>query len=318
MAKAIDPARYRAHGLLRRLARMAGMDVPQFLAAAGLPRGLAAHPRPTLTAAQVTAAWEAAEGLLGDGLTPETLRLDLRTRFNPAVFALASAPDVGAGLHRWARLAPLARPGGGGLETRATLRFSGRPLLGAVELVQVLDALRMASARRLVPEAISLPPGLPQRAEILAHAGLRAAEDGAPALHFATADLAHPLVAPLQETWEDLDLGQPLYEPGTARDLRFALPGLLAAGRPSAEAAAARLRLSKRTLQRRLLEVGAPFQEVLARERQRLAALYLAHPGLRIEEVSLLLGFHGPGSFYRAHLGWTGKTPRNLRDAMSK
>ncbi|MEL7301485.1 MAG: helix-turn-helix transcriptional regulator [Pseudomonadota bacterium] len=318
MAKASHPARYRAHGLLRRLARMTGLELPQFLAAAGLPPSLAAHPRPSLTAAQVVAAWETAEALLHGGLSPDTLRLDLRTRFSPAAFALAAAPDVGAGLRRWAELARFAQPAAATLEGTATLRFSGAPVLQAVALVQLLDALRMATARCLTPHHLALPAALPRRDEICAHAGVEASTEGEVRLSFAEADLGHAHVAPVQESWEDLDLSPPVYAAGIAQEVGLALPGLLAAGRPGAEAAAARLGLSKRTLQRRLMEAGQPYQAVLSATRQRLAQLYLAQPGLRMEEVALLLGFTDPNSFYRAYQGWTGTTPRAFRAAFAK
>ena len=76
---------------------------------------------------------------------------------------------------------------------------------------------------------------------------------------------------------------------------------------------ARKLAISKRTLQRRLREDGATFQEVLADVREALARHYLQRTTLSGAEISYLLGFEDPNSFSRAFHAWTGKTPEQLR-----
>lgn len=73
--------------------------------------------------------------------------------------------------------------------------------------------------------------------------------------------------------------------------------------------------MSKRTLQRRLREEDTTFLEVLSSTRLQLANHYLANTPLSFVEISFLLGFGDPNSFYRAFHEWTGKTPQRVRRA---
>ena len=49
--------------------------------------------------------------------------------------------------------------------------------------------------------------------------------------------------------------------------------------------------------------------------REALARYYLASSSLSAAEISFLLGYDDPNSFYRAFHGWTGKTPDGVRSA---
>ncbi|WP_441293095.1 SDR family NAD(P)-dependent oxidoreductase [Sorangium sp. KYC3313] len=93
-------------------------------------------------------------------------------------------------------------------------------------------------------------------------------------------------------------------------------PPLLAAlleGLPSGlvmmETIARRLGLSKRTLQRRIDDEGTSFQQILKETREALARHYLEETSLPVAEISFLLGFSEPNSFYRGFRAWTGTTP---------
>lgn len=76
---------------------------------------------------------------------------------------------------------------------------------------------------------------------------------------------------------------------------------------------AQRLALSKRTLQRRQNSEGSAYQLLLQETREALARPSLQRTTLAVSEISLLLGFEGPNSFYRAFNDWTGQTPETLR-----
>lgn len=85
-------------------------------------------------------------------------------------------------------------------------------------------------------------------------------------------------------------------------------------GRPTVEKVARRLRLSPRTLQRRLEEEKTSYQEQLAEVRQRTARRLLANTDLDTVEVAFLLGFEEPNSFARAFRSWEGMTPIRWRE----
>lgn len=81
------------------------------------------------------------------------------------------------------------------------------------------------------------------------------------------------------------------------------------------EAVAHDLTMSARTLQRRLRAEGTTFQSVLESTRESLARHYLAESELSAGEISFLLGYADPRSFYRAVQAWTGLTPQLVRAA---
>jgi AraC-like DNA-binding protein len=97
--------------------------------------------------------------------------------------------------------------------------------------------------------------------------------------------------------------------------VRAALLELLPSGRTSLGDAAQRLAMSARTLQRRLGEDGTSFQAVLDETRRELALHYLQRTAISSGEISFLLGFSDPSSFFRAFHGWTGLTPERARGA---
>ena len=103
----------------------------------------------------------------------------------------------------------------------------------------------------------------------------------------------------------------------TADRAKAALLELLPSGSSSVAAVSQKLGTSTRTLQRRLKQEGRSFQNVLNETRESLARHYLRSSRLSIAEISFLLGFGDPNSFFRAFHSWTGTTPEQARIAMS-
>jgi len=78
------------------------------------------------------------------------------------------------------------------------------------------------------------------------------------------------------------------------------------------------MNLGSKTLQRRLKEENYSFQKLLDDTRLKLAKYLLAEPTLKLNEISLELGFAEPRSFYRWFNKLTGQTPGEYRKALDK
>lgn len=94
-----------------------------------------------------------------------------------------------------------------------------------------------------------------------------------------------------------------------------ALLELLPSGRTQIDDIASELAISRRSLQRRLSEEGTSWLDILNSERMRLSLHYLKNTNLNAAEVSFLLGFEDPNSFFRAFRRWTDATPEAWREA---
>jgi AraC-like DNA-binding protein len=111
----------------------------------------------------------------------------------------------------------------------------------------------------------------------------------------------------------EAELKQQLAEKNFREQVKGTLKRLLAGERPAIEHVARELRLSKRTLQRRLTEDGITFQELIEEARRELARHYLLHSSLELNETAYLLGYEDANSFFRAFHEWEGTSPGQWR-----
>ncbi len=94
---------------------------------------------------------------------------------------------------------------------------------------------------------------------------------------------------------------------------RAALVEGLRSGRTDVAAVAEGLRMSARTLQRRLSAEGTSYAELLDALRRELALRYVGDHTLSLSEVAFLVGFADQTTFHRAFVRWTGRTPGAFR-----
>jgi len=83
--------------------------------------------------------------------------------------------------------------------------------------------------------------------------------------------------------------------------------------RPSVDLVARELRVSVRTLQRRLEDEGTSYQRLLDEVRQRTARHLLSATELDPGEIAFVLGFEELNSFTRAFQSWEGTSPGRWR-----
>ena len=308
--------------------RLLNVASERMLAEAGLSSDLEAHQTVGVTAAEFHRAWNALVALASPD-APVVLGSALaRGTFIPAMFALSCAPNLAEGLTRLAPYKSLIGPSAWRVEEdaeRVCVVFEdldpNAPMPASMALMQavlVLESLRTCTGVHVVPKRINIS----DTAAASAYFG-RAPEPGPqPMLVLDREDAYRAFISENEDLWrlfqhdlddrlERLDRRRPLLD-----RVRTSLRKLLASGRGSLHDASEELGMSTRALQVALQREGSNFQTLLAEVRHELALRYLHSSTLENAEVSFLLGYQDPNSFYRAFRTWTGMTPSEARERM--
>jgi AraC-like DNA-binding protein len=98
-----------------------------------------------------------------------------------------------------------------------------------------------------------------------------------------------------------------------AAQLKRKLAELMAYGEANADAACRSLKLSRRTLQRRLKAERTSFQKILQEVRAELAVNYLRDARLKSLEIAMLLGYSNISTFTTAFKSWYNVPPAEYR-----
>lgn len=309
----------------------AGISVANVLRRAGLPRDLFTSGPNTLTTERYHGLWSAIEEEVQDPNLPLMVgRVISLEAFDAPLFAATCSPNLNVAARRIAQHKKLIGPMRVSVtetETETELELvwppdaGPPPLLSMTDLVFWVAFARLATRHPVRPLAVTTPhPPLDEDA-YAEYFGVSVQEGPRYAVSFSAMDAARPFLTANESMWEffEPELRRRLseLEAGTsvAERVRAALLELLPAGDGSMEAAAGELAMSTRTLQRRLKAEGTSFQAVLNDTREALARHYLANSQMSAGEISFLLGYEDPRSFYRAFHAWTGQTPQLARAA---
>jgi AraC-like DNA-binding protein len=316
--------------MLDRLAAL-GMEVGRVLERAGLSSALFRPPRGHLTTGEFFALWRAIEQASGE---PDLgLRLGaeaLPHKYDVAAMAALHSATLREALERMGKYKRLVCPEEVLVEItkgEARVRFhwtlaDGDPprLLVDGTFASVLAVARRGTQKHIAPVRVELARRREHARMFERHFGcdirfdapvdLLVLSEGALAEPFVThnADLLALLLPGLDAELAEHDRGRSL-----ADDVRLALRRRMCGGRPSIDRIARDLRLSARTLQRRLGKAGTTYQQLLDEVRHHSARLLLARTDLDASEVAFLLGFEELNSFTRAFHGWEGTTPTRYR-----
>ena len=325
---------YRISQLITQACKTLGIGPVRVLARAGLPADFLAHEGRGLDAAT----WFAVLGaLVFEAGSPDRAmelgRALAAGPLHPALIAFSASPDIRTGLHRLALFKPLIAPVSLGIGehdsvlsitlTAADAAIGLPPAAAIMEISYFLELFRIFASEPITPLSITLPAQTQVTDAFRRFAGceivlgdqtglaLRAADASTTIISADTA-VYHAIEQELMARLKSLSEAS-----GMADRVRREIRAVLPSGRVSAEAVARRLRVSTRSLQRKLKDEGASFQAILDETRAALALVYLRDRKLSTEETSFLLAYRDPNSFYRAFSDWTGMTPAEARAAPS-
>lgn len=307
-----------------------GINPVEVLKRAELPFDLFHRKGASLTVAEYFRLWNALEAASDDPAFPLRIGSNIPVEaFNPPLFAALCSPNFNTAVQRLSTFKALCGSmtiavEEGSDRTRVVLgcRYAEHPMprsMAAVELVFLTELARMATRERIVPIKVGSLLPIPAVEIYADYFGVVPEIDEADNLIFSAADARLPFLTENEGMWKTFEpeLRQRLTELDAEADfsskVRSALLELLPGGLKSAEDVARKLAVSKRTLQRRLNEETTSFQRELNQVREGLAHHYLVNTELTGAQISFLLGFEDPNSFFRAFHGWTGKTPEAVR-----
>jgi AraC-like DNA-binding protein len=311
----------------------AGVDGLGLLRRAGVDPEVAARPDARVAMSLLKRVWELSVAATGDPAfalkTPRYVKATTFHALGPALAASRSLSDGLTLIARYFRVAAevpqltLSEPGRR-LYRVSVGTYPGGPDLG-FECVESLLAILVRAARAMRgpnfgPVAVMMKRPLPANPKpyyaafgvIVEFSARVAAIDFDRREAHAQIAGAHPDVARANEEAAAAYLAR--RDSATAsRRVEEEIKRLLADGPPTRSQVAKSLRLSVRTLQRRLVLEGNTFRDLVDRTRRELAASYLGRQDQSVSDVALRLGFSDVSSFSRAHRRWTGLSPRGAR-----
>jgi len=323
--------RFRVSSTLSRKLEELGVSPADLLRLAGLPSGLFEQEKIFVSTEELFALYRGLPQASRDPAIGLKLGTEPRIeRYDPISIAAVSARSFRDALQRLARYKQITCPEElrvteRGDECRVRFRWLLAHETEPSALVDVCFARVLSIARRGTGESVT-----PRRLELRGATGSREmyeAHFGCPAnldarentIVFGKAELDQPFLTHNSDLFATIapqleaELKQALASRAIGEQVKAILKPLLAGRRPGIEDVARELGLSSRTLQRRLAEDGATFQQLLQEARRELARHYLLHSSLELNETAYLLGYEDSHSFFRAFHDWEGATPGDWR-----
>jgi AraC-like DNA-binding protein len=308
-----------------------GVSPALVLRRAGLPPGLFAEEKILVSTEEFFALYRG----LAEASQDPAIGLKLGTedrveRYDPLTLAALSARSLRDALARLARYKQLTCPEAVDVDERGDEgRVQFRWLLAEETEPPVLVDLCFAAVVRIARRGTDAVVK-PMRLEFRGPARNRRMYEeylGCPVrfdvrrntIVFKKADLDRPFVTHNADLFAavapqlEAELAQALSAKAIGEQVKGVLKRLLAGQRPGIATVARELRLSSRTLQRRLTEDGATFQQLMQDARRELARHYLQHSSLELNQTAYLLGYEDAHSFFRAFHGWEGSSPGEWR-----
>ena len=314
----------------RLLLKDLGVPADRVLRRAALPEDLLERPAVRLEAMDFYRFWAGLACELTDALLPIRLCRALRSEgFSPPLFAALCSPNLQVAVQRIAAYKKLVAPmrlqlheGEHTFSIELLWTHAGRgppPSLVLTELLFFATLARMGTRESLVPLQVMTTHPPAQAEAYRGFLGTAVVQGDAHRLLFSRADALRPFLTASEGLWAAFEpelrtrLAALKAQVTVGQRVRAVLLEALPSGQAGIDRVAARLAMSRRSLQRHLEAEGLSYQQLLREIRLSLAQHYLSKTELPTAEISFLLGFDEPNSFYRAFRQWTGHTPESSR-----
>lgn len=318
------------HAGWRILLRDLGINANRVLQRSGLPQDLLIREDATVTTDEHFAFWRGLEAEAADPLLALRIGQAISVEmFDPPLFAALCSPNLTSAVTRIAHykrlISPLALhikpvPQGVCVEIEFPKATCDPPSsLAVAELIFFVELARLATRVTVCPLKVAAPEPPKSMPEYTRYFGRPIQRADMLTVVFSAEDAVRPFLTANEKMWQFFEpqlrhtLNALSAEESTARRVRGALLEMLPAGESSMQAVAKKLGMSPRTLQRRLTDERQGFQALLDQTREELARYYLKTTKLSGAEISFLIGYEQPSSFFRAFGEWTGRTPKQMR-----
>lgn len=328
----MQSATYALDSTWRALLKDLGVSSANVLRRAGLPEDLLNRAGQRLEAHAFHRFWAGIDAELADPLLPLKLCRAVRSEsFSPPLFAALCSPNLLVAMQRIARYKALVAPMR--LEVRedvdqVTVGFvwtgtAGSPPASLVvtELLFVVTLARMGTRDPVQPlSVITTAPPSNQEAYV-GFLGVRILKGRRHCVVLSRSDALRPFLTANETLWAafEPELRMRLAQLGASvtvgQRVRSALLEALPGGGIEMDAVAEKIGMSRRSLQRHLEAEGLTYKTLLQSTRHALAQHYLTKTDLSAAEISFLVGFQEPNSFFRAFRGWTGRSPERFRQS---
>jgi AraC-like DNA-binding protein len=312
-----------------------GLDVGSLFAATGIDVAALEGPGARLPTERISQLWELAVARSGNpALALAQHQVARPASFDVVGYAMMSCADLRCAFERLIRymlilsdaLTMTMEQEAGGDRVTFVLFGGDRPIpRQRIEFIciSVIGFCRWISRRDIHPAAVEFAYPAPADPALYREAFRCPVVFNAPrhSILFARADMAaplptsNPLLAELHERFAGDYLRQ-FDHAQTSYRVREVIVRRLPDGEPRRDEVAGELRMSERTLQRRLEMEATSFVQLLDDTRRELAEQYLGRLSLSLAQAAYMLGFADQRSFFRACKRWFKLSPGQYRDQM--
>lgn len=314
--------RFILDGRYGELLKLYGISIEEALRKAELPGDLFSHKAPVMKEEDYFRFMEAVGSLVTDPELPIKIACTNQIEsFSPPIFASYCSKNGRVCIERLARYKKLIGPmalkvvrNSKNTEIILTTEEGSSELpqfLVETEFVFLVGIIRKATKEEINPLSVKMKR--PGDENVLAHFfGTTVMSADYNGITFCNGDLEKPFISYDESMWDyfEPELSRRLAEmdvdDSTGARVRSALTELLPGGAYAIEDVAAKIGMSKRTLQRKLSEENTTFQKQLNNTREVLAIHYIRNTDMTTNDIAYLLGYQELNSFLRAFTAWTG------------